>query len=84
MNFYEQKKASKLERAERRLEKAQQAAENSLKRAREIGSHIPMGQPILVGHHSEKRHRRDLEKIDRSYQEALMGCQRLRLLNRKP
>ncbi len=24
--------------------------------------HIPMGQPILVGHHSEKRHRRDLAK----------------------
>jgi len=24
--------------------------------------HIPMGQPILVGHYSEKRHRRDLDK----------------------
>lgn len=24
---------------------------------------IPMGQPILVGHHSERRHRRDLERI---------------------
>lgn len=25
---------------------------------------IPMGQPILVGHHSEKRHRRDLERAE--------------------
>lgn len=25
---------------------------------------IPPGQPILVGHHSERRHRRDLEKHD--------------------
>lgn len=24
--------------------------------------HIPFGQPILVGHHSEKRHRRDISK----------------------
>jgi hypothetical protein len=24
----------------------------------------PMGQPILVGHHSECRHRRDLERAD--------------------
>lgn len=30
-----------------------------------ISDLIPMGQPILVGHHSERRHRRDLERIDR-------------------
>lgn len=29
-----------------------------------IVSFIPMGQPILVGHHSEKRARRDRERID--------------------
>ena len=28
------------------------------------------GQPILVGHHSEKRHRRDLERIDRNMQKG--------------
>lgn len=27
-------------------------------------AHIPPGQPILVGHHSEKRHRRDLARHD--------------------
>ena len=26
---------------------------------------IPMGQPILVGHHSEGRHRRDLDRTER-------------------
>jgi len=31
-----------------------------------IAKMIPMGQPILVGHHSEKRHRRDIERM-RSY-----------------
>lgn len=31
-----------------------------------IMRHIPMGQPILIGHHSEKHHRRDLERADSS------------------
>ena len=31
---------------------------------------IPLGQPILVGHHSEKRHRKDLNRIDRHFAEA--------------
>ena len=31
--------------------------------ADEIMSHIPPGQPILVGHHSERRHRKDLARI---------------------
>lgn len=30
-----------------------------------IAKGIPLGQPILVGHHSERRHRRDLAKIAR-------------------
>lgn len=29
-----------------------------------IADRIPLGQPILVGHHSERRHRRDLDRID--------------------
>lgn len=32
--------------------------------ARRIADGIPLGQPILIGHHSEKHHRRDLERID--------------------
>jgi hypothetical protein len=32
--------------------------------ANQISSGIPFGQPILVGHHSERRHRRDLARID--------------------
>lgn len=32
------------------------------KTSHDTTKHIPMGQPILVGHHSEKRHRRDIEK----------------------
>ena len=30
-----------------------------------------MGQPILVGHHSERRHRRDLDRIHRNLERAM-------------
>lgn len=35
-------------------------------RAKAIGDMIPFGQPILVGHHSERRHRKDIGRIDRA------------------
>jgi hypothetical protein len=47
--------------------KAQRLAERSDQdRAVVDGIHsmIPPGQPILVGHHSERRHRRDLQRAD--------------------
>jgi len=33
--------------------------------AGELADLMPLGQPVLVGHHSERRHRRDLERIER-------------------
>jgi hypothetical protein len=32
---------------------------------------IPFGQPILVGHHSEKHHRRDIERMDNALRGAV-------------
>lgn len=58
------------ERLERKLEKRQDWAEGArtksdeaFSRAHERAQAIPLGQPILVGHHSEKRDRRYREKI---------------------
>ncbi len=65
-------------RAEKRAERFGQRAETASAtaaaaeaRGREISAGIPFGQPILVGHHSEKRHRRDLERIDRATHQAI-------------
>lgn len=52
------------ERMEDRAEAAQDEATSRFGASRAILDVIPMGQPILVGHHSEKRHRRDLERAD--------------------
>jgi hypothetical protein len=35
-----------------------------------ISSHIPFGQPILVGHHSEKRHRADIRRIESGHERS--------------
>lgn len=57
------------ERQEARAERYRQFAENAEKRAAAAFNasstaieNIPLGQPILVGHHSEKAHRRALER----------------------
>lgn len=54
------------ERADRMASRADRAAASSNAahdRAHQIADGIPFGQPILVGHHSERRHRRDLDRI---------------------
>lgn len=57
--------AARAERLEARAAKAAEAAEEEAARSRAIADHIPLGQPVLVGHHSQRRHERDLERIDR-------------------
>lgn len=46
-------------------------AENQIEQVKSITENIPFGQPILVGHHSEKRARRDKQKIDNSISYAV-------------
>jgi len=37
---------------------------------------IPMGQPILIGHHSERRHRRDLERAENARRRGMAEAER--------
>ena len=62
-NQYEQKQEQRRQRLLDSADKADREANSRLKSADDMLSVIPMGQPILVGHHSEKRHRRDLDRI---------------------
>lgn len=61
------------ERQEVRAERYREYADNADKRATAAFNassaaveHIPLGQPILVGHHSERAHRRALERSNSS------------------
>lgn len=57
MNSYEQKQADRRERYEERAEKAAAESDALYAAARKRSEVIPFGQPILVGHHSERRDR---------------------------
>lgn len=66
------------ERAEQRAERFEgyserrgQEAESTAAHVKSIADGIPFGQPILIGHHSEKRARRDAEKIENGMRRAV-------------
>lgn len=59
------------ERAEHRAARLEREADAQLSDARGELDRIPPGQPILVGHHSERRHRKALERHDRKTRQAL-------------
>lgn len=63
MNNYEQKRQAKIERYKELAEKADRESTSAYKQSTEMASVIPFGQPILVGHHSEKKDRNYRDKI---------------------
>ncbi len=68
---YAERKEARIDRLESRAAKAQAESAAAYNSARSIIEHIPPGQPILVGHHGEKHHRRDLDKIDRNMRKSV-------------
>src|SRR5687767_11343825 len=70
-NPYEAKQAARRGRLQRASERARRESQTAHGQAANIWGAIPMGQPILVGHHSERRHRRDLAKADRAMRKSI-------------
>ena len=64
LNSFEQKQEERRVRYEGRAEAAEGHSQSRFNAARKQLAGIPPGQPILVGHHSEARHRRDLSRHD--------------------
>ncbi|KAB1228466.1 DUF3560 domain-containing protein [Chryseobacterium viscerum] len=60
-NIQERAKA-KAERYESWASAADKKSTDHYNRSKDLVKHIPMGQPILVGHHSEAGHRRTLDR----------------------
>jgi hypothetical protein len=65
---YEERKENRISRYADRAKKANGEADALFGKAHEMASVIPLGQPILVGHHSEGR--------DRSYRKRIEATQR--------
>ncbi len=59
------------ERFDEYSDKRKQDADSAHDYVKSITSGIPLGQPILVGHHSEKRARKDAERIENGMRKAV-------------
>lgn len=69
---FEAKRDAKIDRYQGYADNAATRADQRFKAADRETAGIPFGQPILVGHHSEKRHRR---AIDRSWANGRKGVE---------
>lgn len=67
---YETRRAERAQRLSNRAERARAVAAALTKRASERASCIPLGQPILIGHHSEIRDRNFRAGINRDFARA--------------
>ena len=72
MNDYQIRRAERIERLRERAERKAGQAAASFEATRKLADSIPLGQPILRGHHSERHARKDCERIQRGMER---GCE---------
>lgn len=75
---YRERRMARAERLEEWSEKNRERADARLSQVRAERDLIPIGQPILVGHHSEGRHRGHLARMRRSEEIGMEQAARAR------
>lgn len=70
MNYQERINA-KIKYSQQRTIELKSSSERFFKKGFCENTGIPLGQPILIGHHSETRHRNAIKKYDRQMEKAL-------------
>ena len=71
MNNYEEKRQARIDRYKGRAIKSREESSNLWDEAQKMGSAIPFGQPILVGHHSEKSDRNYRDRLTRKREKSI-------------
>ena len=83
MNTYEARQEARRQRYLARADKARDEAKAAHDRAHEMASVIPFGQPILVGHHSEKRDRNYRGRIHDTFGRAFAAMEKAKHFEEK-
>lgn len=73
----------RIERLKARAERKAEEAKQRIDTAHSMASDIPFGQPILVGHHSEKRDRNYRARIENNYRKGFEGMQEAERLEQR-
>ena len=76
MSDYEELKHARIDRYRERAEQARQESRELSRESISMLEHIPPGQPILVGHHSERGHRKLLERSDRKMEQSIAASEK--------
>ncbi|MFL7018075.1 DUF3560 domain-containing protein [Vibrio cyclitrophicus] len=80
---YQDRKESKRERLEERAAKAAAVSNERFNTASTLGKMLPFGQPILVGHHSEAKHRKHAESINTNMRKSVEAQDKADYLSRR-
>lgn len=67
----EQRANDRAERFEEYSDKRMQDANRAADSVKQLADGIPLGQPILIGHHSERRARKDAQRIENGMRKAV-------------
>jgi hypothetical protein len=70
MQDYEERRRARIDRYKERAERARANSQAMYGQAKSMASAIPFGQPILVGHHSEKADRRFRQRIENRFRKS--------------
>ena len=80
---YQERKESKRERLEERAAKAAAVSNERFNTASTLGKMLPFGQPILVGHHSEAKHRKHAKSINTNMRKSVEAQDKAEYLSRR-
>lgn len=83
MNSYEMKQERRRQNLLGAADAANQRSDQAYQTSKGILDRIEPGQPILVGHHSEGRHRRDLKRSDDAMRRSIQESARADDLKRR-
>ncbi|MEZ9338754.1 DUF3560 domain-containing protein [Vibrio splendidus] len=80
---YQERQEAKRDRLEERAAKAAAVSNERFNTASTLGKMLPFGQPILVGHHSEAKHRKHAESINTNMRKSVEAQDKAEYLSRR-
>lgn len=80
---YQERQEAKRDRLEERAAKAEAISNERSNTASTLGKMLPFGQPILVGHHSEAKHRKHTESINTNMRKSVEAQDKAEYLSRR-
>ena len=83
MSNYSDRKSDRVDRLNARADAHRKESARRLGAASALADNIPFGQPILVGHHSEGRARRDADRIDTNMRKGIAAQKKAEELERR-